>query len=82
MQSIKETFERAWRGVIAPQKYKYNINAICPREQLIDSQIIERIDFTVPKDDGKNISAMIIKQKNINITQALFYLHGNGGSKV
>ena len=65
---MKETFDRAWKGVIAPQKYKYNINAICPREQVIDQQIIERIDFIVPKDDGKNISAMIIKQKNTNST--------------
>ena len=28
MESLREHFERAWRGVIAPVKYSYNINSV------------------------------------------------------
>lgn len=43
---------------------------------------MERIDFVVPRDDGKNISAVILREKDQNATDVLLYFHGNGGSKV
>jgi pimeloyl-ACP methyl ester carboxylesterase len=58
------------------------MNAVCPREQLIDGRLIERIDFSVPRDDGSNISAVILKEKHRPVKEALLYLHGNGGSKI
>jgi hypothetical protein len=61
METIREHFERAWKGVIAPNKYSYNINSVCPKEQIIDAHIIERIDLTISNDEGKNISAFIVK---------------------
>lgn len=50
METLRLNFERAWRGVIAPAQYSYNINTICPREELIHGRIIERIDFIVCND--------------------------------
>lgn len=58
------------------------MNAVCPREQLIDGRLIERIDFSVPRDDGSNISAVILREKHRQVKEALLYLHGNGGSKI
>ncbi len=40
MEKVRETFEKAWKGVIAPNKYQYNINTVCPREQLVDNHLI------------------------------------------
>jgi pimeloyl-ACP methyl ester carboxylesterase len=68
--------------VIAPHKYHYNMNTLCPREQLIDNRVVERIDFTVPNDEGKNISAVIIREKHRAVREAVLYFHGNGGTKV
>jgi len=82
MEMLRETFERAWRGVIAPNKYTYNINTVCPREQIVDNQLIERIDISVTNDDGKHISAMILRQKYSRPKEAVLYFHGNGGTKV
>jgi hypothetical protein len=82
MQKLKENFERAWRGVIAPNKYSYNINTVCPRELTNDGHTIERIDFSVPNDDGKNISAVILREKNTSTKDVILYFHGNGGTKV
>jgi hypothetical protein len=82
MESIQSNFERAWRGVIAPSKFHYNINLICPKEQKINNKTIERIDFNVKNDEGKNISAMILKEKFSKPTDTILYLHGNGGNKV
>ena len=82
MEVIKENFERGWKSVIAPNKYSYNINSVIPKEQLIDNHLIERLDFQVVNDQGKNISAVIIKEKNAEINEAVLYLHGNGGTKI
>jgi hypothetical protein len=82
MERLRETFEKGWRGVIAPNKYQYNINSVCPREQMVNNHLIERIDFSVPRDDGTNISAVIIREKHKPVHDALLYFHGNGGSKI
>jgi hypothetical protein len=82
MEKLRETFEKAWRGVIAPNKYQYNINSVCPREQMIDNHLLERIDFNVPRDDGSNISAVILREKHKTTHDAMLYFHGNGGSKI
>jgi len=61
MEALKENFERGWKSVIAPNKYSYNINSVIPKEQLIEKHLIERLDFQVVNDEGKNISAVIIR---------------------
>lgn len=55
---------------------------MCPKEQLIDNRVVERIDFTVPRDDGSNISAVILREKGKVVKDAILYFHGNGGSKI
>lgn len=82
METLRLNFERAWRGVIAPAQYSYNINTICPREELIHGRIIERIDFMVCNDEGKQISCLILKDKHLSSQETVLYFHGNGGSKV
>lgn len=61
MEKLRDTFDRAWKAVIAPHQYHYNINTVCPREQLIDNHLLERVDFSVPRDDGTKISAVILR---------------------
>ncbi len=82
METIKELFDQAWKAVISPNKYVYNINTICPKQQLFNNKIIQRIQFNVSNDHGKNITVIIVKQKNIVLTDAIIYFHGNGGTKV
>ena len=82
MESLRVTFERGWRAVIQPPQYRYNINSICPREQLVEGTPLERLDFNVPNDEGRNISALILRPRGVEPRQAILYLHGNGGSKI
>jgi hypothetical protein len=82
MEALKDNFERGWKSVIAPNKYSYNINSVLPKEQMVDNHLIERLDFQVINDEGKHISALIIKDKHADIREAILYLHGNGGTKI
>ena len=82
METLRSSFEKGWRAVIKPPHYHYNINSVCPREQRFEGQTVERIDFSVPNDEGKVISAIILRPKSMPIKQAILYLHGNGGSKI
>lgn len=82
MESLREHFDRAWRGVIAPVQYSYNINSVLSKEETVQGQLVERIDLNVLNDDGKNISAVIIKEKHAHIQDAILYFHGNGGTKI
>lgn len=36
----------------------------------------------VPRDDGSNISAVILREKSKVVKDAILYFHGNGGSKI
>jgi pimeloyl-ACP methyl ester carboxylesterase len=82
MELLREHFERAWQGVIAPTRYSYNMNSIFAKEERIQGHLVERIDLNILNDEGKSISAVIIKEKNVEVRDAVLYFHGNGGTKI
>ena len=50
MESLREHFERAWRGVIAPVKYSYNISSVFAKEEILEGKSFERVDLHVTND--------------------------------
>lgn len=79
---MSDLYERAWRSVIAPSKFTHIISTYCPKLQLVDGRKLQRIDFSITNEEGKLISAMILKEEGTDPVNTILYLHGNGGSKL
>ena len=79
MSTFRDAYESAWKSIICPYQHKYNM-LFCttglPKE-------LEIREFSIQNNDGKKLTALILKPKGSHkVKHCLFYLHGNGGSKL
>lgn len=75
-------FEEAWRNIISPPQIRCKVTALGPKEKQVGAHTVLRKDLTVLNRNGKKIEGFLFHSPDVEATETILYLHGNGGSKL
>ena len=56
---IGDLFEKSWKMIISPPKIPHRVSILGPREQIIDGKLVKRVDFSIPNQNGINLSGIL-----------------------
>lgn len=75
-------YEEAWRNIVRPIQIKSKLNAYGPKEREVNGRTIVRTDLTAINRNGKQLQGYLFHCPEVEATETILYLHGNGGSKI